>query len=56
MIHSFRLHLDILSLPDTIDEVENFGVERSQKANLRSASCTGLNQIAIDETVIHIVG
>jgi len=59
-----RLHLAGLSLSNTINELEKFGVERSrkavhdwvQKANLQPASDASPDHVALDETVIRING
>ena len=59
-----RLHLAGLSLPNTIREIDNFGVERSrkvvqdwvQKADLQSADDASPYHVALDETVIRISG
>ena len=59
-----RLHLAVLSLPDTISELKKFGVERSrkavhdwvQKAGLQPATDARPDHVAFDETVIRING
>jgi len=59
-----RLHLAGLSLSNTIQELEKFGVERSrkavhdwvQKADLQPTSDANPDHIALDETVIRIDG
>jgi len=59
-----RLHLSGLSLSNTIQEIEKFGVKRSrkavhdwvQKADLQPASNANPDHIALDETVIRING
>ena len=59
-----RLHLSGLSLSNTIQELENFGVKRSrkavhdwvQKADLQPTSNANPDHIALDETVIQING
>ena len=59
-----RLHLAILSLLNTIRELEKFGVKRSrkavhdwvQKADLQPADGASPDHIALDETVIRING
>jgi len=61
---SIRLHLSGLSLSNTIQELEKFGVERSrkavhdwvQKAGLQPANDANPDHIALDETVIRING
>ena len=57
-----RLHLAGLSLSNTVDKIDNFGVNRSpkavhdwvQKADLQATNDKTPNQIAVDETVIRI--
>ncbi|WP_394348257.1 IS6 family transposase [Natrinema pallidum] len=57
-----RLHLAGLSLSNTIQELERFGVDRSrkavhdwvQKADLQPATDATPNHVALDETVIQI--
>ena len=59
-----RLHLGVLSLSNTISELEKFGVNRSrkavhdlvQKANLQPARNASPDHVALDETVIRING
>ena len=59
-----RLHLAGLSLSNTIQELEEFGVERSrktvhdwvQKADLQPTSDANPDHIALDETVVRING
>ena len=59
-----RFHLAGLSLSNTIQELEKFGVRRSrkvihdwvQKANLQPADNANPDYVALDETVIRING
>jgi len=59
-----RLHLAILSLSDTVSELDKFGVERSRKAvhdwvhkaDLQPTTDVSPDHIALDETVIRING
>jgi len=59
-----RLYLAGLSLSNTVNELEKFGVQRSrkavhdwvQKADLQPACDASPDQIAVDETVIRIDG
>jgi len=57
-----RLHLAVLSLSNTISDIEGVAVKRSrkavhdwvQKADLQPVNGKTPNQIALDETVIRI--
>ena len=64
MALGIRFHLAGLSLSNTIQKLEKFGVDRSrkavhdwvQKADLQPASDASPDQVAVDETVIRING